>query len=178
MAEYEAFEEGVEVNGQTVRAFVEGVPAGFEAEAQGILADNGIDDPQPGEWYPQQAWLDALAEIEGEIGEATLDRMGERIPENADWPSSGDLVVAALDLINEAYGLNHRNGDFGFYYAEQVDAATVHVHCRNPYPCPFDRGVVRAVAESVSLQEDVIVSEISGHCRREGGKECVYKVEL
>lgn len=178
MAEFEAFEDDVEVNGQTVLAFIEGVPAGFEDQAFEILAEHGIEDPEPGEWYSQQAWLDAFAEIDSRVGEATLTRIGERIPDAAQWPSSVELIVAALDLINEAYQLNHRDGDIGYYDAEQVDAETVHVRCKNPYPCTFDKGIVRSVAEEVSLNEEIMLTEVSEQCRKEGGEECIYQVEL
>lgn len=178
MVEFEAFEDGAEVNGQTVAAFIQGVPAGFEERAIEILAEHGIEDPEPGEWYSQQAWLDATEAIDSRMGEATLNRIGERIPETADWPSGVGLVVAGLDLINEAYNMNHRGGEIGYYDAEQVDEQTVHVHCKNPYPCTFDQGVVRAVSEEVSLQDTVLMTEISDQCRSEGGDECVYRIEL
>lgn len=178
MAEFDAFDDETEVNGQTLLAVLEGVPAGFEDRATAILADHGIEDPQPGDWYPQQAWLDAFKEIDAQVGEATLTRIGERIPSTALWPISVDLVVTALDLINDAYHMNHRNGDIGYYDAEQIDERTIHVTCRNPYPCSFDQGIIRSVAERVSLQENVLVTEISETCRSDGGEECVYRVEI
>lgn len=178
MAEFEAFEADVEVTGQTVLAFVEGVPAAFEDRALEILADHGIEDPQPGEWYSQQAWLDAIEDIDAQIGAATLTRIGEQVPRTAEWPSTAELVVGALELIDEAYRLNHRNGEIGSYDAEQVATDAVRVHCNNPYPCPFDKGLVRAVAEDVSLQQDVFVTEESDQCRSDGGDECLYRVEL
>jgi hypothetical protein len=178
MTEFEAFEDSAEVNGQTILAFVAGVPAGFEDKAFEILAQYGIEDPEPDEWYSQQAWLDAFEEIDSQVGDATLNRIGEEIPQNADWPSSSELVVIALDLINEAYQMNHRNGEIGYYRAERVDDETVEVSCKNPYPCTFDKGIVRAVAEEAALQEDVFFTEISDHCRSDGGEECLYQIEL
>lgn len=178
MAEFESFESGVEVNGQTVLAFIEGVPAGYEDKAYAILEQHGIEEPEPGEWYPQDAWLDAFEEMEGLVGEATLTRAGSRIPETADWPSDINLVVGALELIDEAYQLNHRGGDIGYYDVQQVSEDTVQVHCKNPYPCPFDQGVVQAVAESAAFQNSVYMSEVSDHCRRDGGEECTYEIKL
>lgn len=178
MAEFDAFDDDAEVNGHTVLSVLEGVPAGFEDRATAILADHGIENPQPGDWYPQQAWLDAFQEIDAQVGEATLTRIGERIPGTAQWPTSIDLVVTALDLIDDAYHMNHRNGEIGSYDAEKIDNTTVHVTCRNPYPCSFDQGIIRAVAERVSLRDNVLVTEISDTCRSDGGDECIYKVEV
>lgn len=178
MAEYESFDTDVEVNGQTVLAFVQGVPSAFEEQAFGILAEHGISEPTADDWYPLQAWLDAFEQIEDRLGPATVNRIGESIPANADWPSSVEVVLAGLEMINEAYHLNHRNGEIGHYDAEQVDDETIHVHCKNPYPCTFDKGIISAVAQQYAHGQAVYVTEISEQCRSEGGDECVYQVEL
>lgn len=178
MAEYESFDNNVEVNGQTVLAFVQGVPSAFEEHAVEILAEHGITEPTVDEWYPLQAWLDAFEEIETHLGAATVNRIGESIPANADWPSSVEVVLAGLEMINDAYHLNHRNGEIGYYDAEQVDEQTIQVHCKNPYPCTFDQGIISAIAQQYAHGQAVFVTEISEHCRSDGGDECVYQVEL
>jgi hypothetical protein len=176
MAQYEAFETGVEVNGKTALSVVDGVPSAFEQKALDILADNGIEDPDPESWYPQQAWLDAFAEIDERIGESTLNQIGKSIPDNAEWPAGVESVVGGLESINEAYQMNHRGGDIGHYDAEVKDDTTVHVECKNPYACAFDRGIVEATAREFIDSAVATISEIGDECRADGGDVCLYEV--
>ncbi len=76
MAQFEAFAPGVEVNGQTVLSVVEGMGT-MRTMALQILARNGIPDPKPGQWYSQQAWLDAFKAIAESVSPATLFQIGK-----------------------------------------------------------------------------------------------------
>lgn len=176
MAQYQAFDENVEVNGRTVLSVVDGVSAAFEGSALEILAENGIVDPDPNEWYPQQAWLDAFAEIDASIGETTLEQIGKSIPDNAEWPEEADSVVDGLNTINRAYQANHRGGTIGYYDATPVDETTVHVECQNPYPCAFDTGIIASVADEFVERGFPSVREVGDECRADGGDTCQYEV--
>ena len=74
MAQFQAFAQGVTVNGQTVLSIVDGMGT-FRESALKILAGHGIKDPTAMGWYPQQAWLDAFREIFQSIGVSTLYRI-------------------------------------------------------------------------------------------------------
>lgn len=176
MGQYEAFERGVEVNGQTVLAVVAGVPLVFEETALTILSENGIENPELDEWYSQQAWLDALSQIAENIGETKILNIGKSIPKNAKWPAGVESVCDGLDSIGQAYQLNHRGGDIGYYEAEQVDETTVTVECKNPYPCAFDTGILEAVAEEFADSSTPTVTEVGDECRQEGGDTCRYEI--
>jgi len=56
---FKASSSSVEVNGETVYSIIDGMGA-FKSKALKFLSDNGIEDPKPGKWYKQQAWLDAF----------------------------------------------------------------------------------------------------------------------
>jgi hypothetical protein len=181
MAPYEAFDEDVEVHGRTVLAVVDDALARFSESyrrtAREALAENGVADPSPDEWYPQQAWLNAFEVIADELEPHILDRLGEQIPDAADWPGQVETVEAGLRSIDEAYRRNHRGGDIGSYRFDAVDDRTGTVTCRNPYPCPFDRGLVRAVARRYAPVESfVFVEERGSDCRRHGDEACTYTV--
>jgi predicted hydrocarbon binding protein len=175
MVQLGVLEDGVEVNGQTVLAFIDGVPSTFEDKAEYILERNGIENPKPDSWHPQQAWLDAFAEMAENIGENTLKNIGKSIPENADWPPGVTSVTEAIESIDDAYHMNHRNGEIGHYHAEAVDDEEVRVRCTNPYPCAFDEGIITATSSKFS-DGYVGIEESGSECRSEGGDECVYKV--
>jgi hypothetical protein len=180
MIDLEPFDEDVEVNGQTVLAVVAGAAAvseRFEDSARRILAQNGIDDPQPDEWYPQSAWLAAFEAIANDIGDSTLRNIGMTIPANAEWPPDVDSVAGGLESINRAYHMNHRGGDIGHYRCESVENGEATVVCENPYPCSFDQGIVEAVVDEFNPDSSYIrVEETSEQCRDDGSKRCQYRV--
>ncbi|MFB6361227.1 MAG: hypothetical protein ABEH59_07875 [Halobacteriales archaeon] len=181
MTEFEAFDTDVEVHGQTILAVVDGALSnfskGYRESAHEALAENGIEDPEADEWYPQQAWLNTFKVIADELEPHLLDRLGEQIPPTVDWPSGISGVEQGLKAIDEAYQLNHRGGDIGYYRFEPRDEQSGEVICRNPYPCLFDRGLVRAVAQRYAPVESfVFVEEERDQCRRDGDNACTYTV--
>lgn len=180
MVRYEAIDHGAEINGQTILSMIDGV-ARFSDEyrehVRDALAEHGVVDPTPGEWYPQQAWLDAFSVLAEDLEPHILDRIGEQIPDAADWPSGISGVEDGLRSINEAYHRNHRGGEIGYYRLTHADEQTGVVTCKNPYPCPFDRGIIRGVARRFAPVESfVFVEETGDECRRNDGDTCSYTV--
>lgn len=182
MGHYEALDEDVEINGQTIRATLEGVSRfseDYRRRVREALAAHGIEEPTPGAWYPQQAWLDAFGVLAAELEPHLLDRIGEQIPDTANWPSGISGVAAGLRSIDAAYHRNHRGGEIGHYRVIEVDEAdrTATLRCDTPYPCPFDRGLIRAVARTYApVERFVFVEETGAVCRRDGGEACTYAV--
>lgn len=181
MTQYEAFDPEVEVHGRTILTVVDDALSRFSEtyrrQALEVLAENGIDDPSPEQWYPQQAWLDSFEAIAAELEPHILDRLGEQVPEDVPWPDSIDGVEDGLRSIDRAYQRNHRGGEIGFYRFEPIDGQSGRVTCRNPYPCPFDRGLIRAVARShAPVEAFVFVEERGEQCRRDGDDRCTYTV--
>jgi len=181
MATYDAFDENVEVNGKTVLTVVEEAMGKFSAQyrrhAIDALAEEGITDPTPDEWYPQQAWLNAFETIATDLEPHILDRLGAQIPEVANWPTAIETISEGLRSIDDAYQRNHRGGDIGYYQFSRTDDQSGEVVCYNPYPCPFDRGLIRGVAQQyATVDEFVFIEETGDACRREGADMCTYTV--
>lgn len=181
MAQFEAFDPNVEVHGRTILAVVDGALARFSDDyrrrAREALAENGVDDPDQDEWYPQQAWLNTFAVIAGDLQPHLLDRLGSQIPAVVEWPTDISGVEDGLRSIDDAYQLNHRGGDIGSYRFESTADQAGEVVCRNPYPCHFDRGLIRAVAqEHAPVESFVFIEEIGDRCRRAGDDACTYAV--
>ncbi|MFB6108136.1 MAG: hypothetical protein ABEJ82_04735 [Haloplanus sp.] len=181
MATYEAFDPDVEVHGRTILTVVDDALARFSPayreRAHEALAANGIEDPAPDEWYSQQAWLNAVEAIAADLEPHILDRLGEQLPDAAEWPDDFSGVEAGLRSIDRAYQRNHRGGDGGRYRFERTGERRGTVTCRNPYPCVFDRGLVRAVARrSAPVESFVFVEERGDACRRDGADSCTYTV--
>jgi hypothetical protein len=177
MAMFKAYDTKVEVNGETVLSVVDGMGA-FKDRALKILADCGIPNPAPGQWYPQQSWLNAFKKISDTIGPNTLYSIGVRIPENAKFPPQIDTVDKALTAIDMAYHMNHRNGEIGHYNFEKLGENSARVVCPNPYPCDFDRGIVEAMARKFKPAGRVLVvdHDEKAPCRKKGGDSCTYNV--
>lgn len=181
MTQYEAFDPAVEVHGRTILHVVDEALARFSdayrQRAREALAANGIDDPAPDEWYPQQAWLNTFEAIAAEMEPHILDRLGEQIPDIVAWPEDGAGIEDGLRAIDEAYRMNHRGGDIGYYRFEPIDYQSGEVTCKTPYPCPFDRGLIRAVARRTApVEAFVFVEERGETCRRNGADACTYTV--
>jgi len=175
IAQFEPLDDGVEVNWQTVLAFIDGVPSAFQDKADYILERNGIENPKPDTWHPQRAWLDAFAEIAENVGGNTLSNIGKSIPENADWPPGITTVAEGIESIDDAYHMNHRGGDIGHYHSEGKSDGEVRVRCTNPYPCEFDQGIIKATASQFA-DGYTRVEEVGDGCRSEGEAECVYRI--
>lgn len=131
----------VEVNGETIYSVIDGMGA-FQSTAIKILDENGIVNPEPGKWFSQQSWLNAFKSISEKIGNATLYSIGQRIPENAKFPPEINDIHKALEAINVAYHMNHRNGIIGDYKYEKTSERSAKIVCTNPYPDEFDRGII------------------------------------
>lgn len=113
--EYVPFEQGIQVNGQTVYAIVDGFGS-FRRLAENFLLAEGIG--QRGSdgayrldlagWYSQANWLRAFRRIGTEVGHAVLYDIGLRIPANAQFPTWVNDVPSAIRSIDIAYHMNHR----------------------------------------------------------------------
>lgn len=176
MVAYEPIDSEVEVNGQTVLSVINAFPEILTSRGERMLADNGIENPEADEWYPQEDWLDTFADIHESMGESTLERIGQTLPETAEWPPGTDTIVAGVESIDTAYQMNHRGGEIGNYDAERIDDTRIHVTCTNPYPCAFDTGILKGVVEAFG-DERTRVREIGSDCRAEGDDNCLHEIE-
>jgi len=178
MSQYKAFSSNVEVNGETVLSVVEGVGA-FKTSAIKTLQEAGIENPTPGKWYRQQAWLDAFRKIAESIGQNTLLQIGRKIPQAAKFPPEIDNVEKALASIDIAYHMNHRGGDIGNYKFEKTAPNVARIICKNPYPCNFDKGIIQAMAERFRPSGSIVsVTHADDQpCRNKGGDSCTFVVK-
>ena len=175
--------ESVEVSGRVVRQVADGLrelPTEDSVRSREILARNGLDEPNPDDWYLLVELLDALEAIGATLGDETLTRLGAKIPEGVEWPSNVETASDGFETVDEAYRLNHRGGDIGYYEFHEVADRERRVTCANPYPCAFDKGIIegtlRAFGEEFSYTPMVFLHETSEQCRDDGGEQCTYRV--
>ena len=191
---YVAFEEGIEVNGVTINAVVNALlPIRFLVRK--IFMDVGlpdIDSPtyiDKEKWYLQQNWLDAFKLIADKAGPHTMMSIGEKIPDNALFPSTITTIEEGLASIDIAYHMNHRNkhgqilydndtliegiGHYGFHKVEGKNK--IIMECENPYNCDFDRGIISKIAKRFQPNA-IITHDDQNGCRKLGSESCTYVI--
>ena len=177
MTQFKAMAPNVEVNGETVLSVVDAMGS-FKGVGLGILAEHGLENVQPRQWYPQQAWLDAFQTIANKVGVATLAAIGKAIPDNAKWPPQVDTLEKALASIDVAYHLNHRGGEIGSYKFESTGPKSGKMICRNPYPSEFDQGLISATARKFAPNGTfpAVKLDATAPTRKKGADSCTYLI--
>jgi hypothetical protein len=178
-AGFRVLDTSVEVNGETIHALVDGIGS-YRETALRILAKQGIVHPEPGEWYSQQAWMDALAIIAERLGPETLYNIGFKILDNAQFPPDNDSLDKALRTLDQAFHMNHRNGLIGHYYFNALCDNSCEVICENSYPCDFDRGLLAAICSRFKPTGSESCATLSHNdskpCRQKGDYSCTYYI--
>lgn len=166
----------VEVSGSVVLAVVE-VMGAFRSVALGILAKNGIVEPQPDQWYSLRDWLASFDTIIQEVGPNTLHMVGRHVASTAPMPPDVDSLQAALPRLDDAYHSQHRGGDIGHFHYIPSGERTGTMICSTPYPSDFDRGVITALVER--LEPDAVVDvhlDSRAATRKKNGQSCTFLI--
>jgi hypothetical protein len=179
MAPYVAFAKGVKINGETILSVLKGMGENEEM-ARKFLAESDIQNPQPGQWYWQQAWLNAFRKIAAKMGAEGLWAMGNKVPENTLWPPEVDDVHKALVALDVIYQSSHRGGEIGHYEYQKTGLRSALMVCRTSYPEDFDRGLVGATVRKFKPQDSKLVTvrhDDLKPCRKKGADSCTYVVK-
>nr|MBN1229529.1 hypothetical protein [Anaerolineae bacterium] len=170
---YRALDPDVEVLGAAIMATI----AGMEKDVLPILEKHGITNLTPEGWYPQQAWLNTLSDIDRSGSLIDLASIGMRIPENAVWPEHTMTITEGLASIDVAYHMNHRNGEIGEYRPLQSGPNEMKIICTNPYPSDFDYGIIYATAQKfLPAGMSFKVIRDASPSRMKGDDCCIYTV--
>jgi hypothetical protein len=196
--QYVSFEPGIEVRGGGVNATLEAFNAFsllasqiMVAEGCGELGEDGLIRANSEGWYSLDANLQAFRRISREIGDHVLYRLGAVMPKHAKLPPDVQSVPDVFATMDIAFHMNHRkNGVEMFDPANgrmlegighySYDPDPVHKRiisvARNPYPCPFDRGLFEAMAARFDPKARVIHDDTKP-CRNKGADACTLIVE-
>ncbi|QSQ24214.1 hypothetical protein JY651_04395 [Pyxidicoccus parkwayensis] len=151
---------------------------------------NGALTLDPTAWYPVDNYLYTYKKIDMLLGARGLEKVGSFIPQNAVFPSNIQDIYSALASIDIAFHMNHRkNGQpmfnlvtgemlegIGHYRSEPVDGKNeIRMVCDNPYPCRFDQGLIKGMAQRFQPQA-TLTHDMHQGCRLKGGKSCTYVV--
>ena len=194
---YEEY-RGIEVSGHsvagTLRAFQQ-----YKSMANRYLLSEGMGTEAPDgsvviegdKWYPLDRWLTAFARIGQGVGASVLTQIGASVMQNIQWPQGMTSIEGLVKFIDVGYHMHHRkNGrsmfdertgtvtpGIGNFRLKGEDAHRYFVECENPYPCPFDKGILsgalRRLGSGTMAFHD---QDQSGDCRMKGGASCTYMV--
>lgn len=180
MAQFVAFEKEVEVNGRAILSVIKVLPVGQEERSK-VLSNHGIQKPEAGKWYPQQAWLNAFKELAESMGNDLLFSIGQAIPEYVAFPQENNTLESALKSIDQAYRLNHRGGEIGSYrlveFKEKEKKAVM--ICQTPYPSELDRGMISTLVEQFRPASSAAFSvalDNNKTSRTKGNHSCTYAI--
>ncbi|WP_247003762.1 hypothetical protein [Halosolutus gelatinilyticus] len=171
--------EDAEVIGRSPLSYIaagESVSSFVGNQISNKLAEYGLEDIDPDEWYPLTIPLAMLYDMRDEYGGVRMRNMGQNIPEHVEFPPDITDVDNALRSIDTAYHANHRGSEIGFYEFQEEGPNEGIMVCENPYPCEFDKGLIRGVARKFA-NNPVEVEEVGDQCRSDGGHRCEYRVE-
>jgi hypothetical protein len=186
--QFKSFEPGIEVNGHTVLAVVDGF--GMVSSLSKIHFRNADLDEEidPEKWYPQDNWLKAFQSIAKLHGDNTLFNIGVKIPQNAIFPPWVKDIDTAIQSIDIAYHMNHRKNNkvlfdpengkiddgIGNYGYRRIEGESMIIsECNNPYPCNFDHGIITTMANKFEPSAKVTHDD-SKSCRKNGAESCTY----
>ena len=188
--EFVAIDAQAEVKGQSVLSVIHGM-GDFEPTARDILAHNGIRDPRPDAWYPQQRWLDAFREIADTIGGRSLQAIGKAMVEHGDLSAEAEGIADGLRRLDIGYHESHRlagrvlydpwtgelSEGIGHYQVADVGERSVRLLVDSPLPCAFDMGLIRAIAHGCQPADARSIAVEHGlTCRSDGAPACLYVV--
>ena len=171
MSQFIAFSPSVEVSGEVLQSWLEGT----EGKIKPYLKSYGLEVVQPGLWYPQQIALNALRDF---ADSGSLFNAGLLISEVTSFPPYVDDIWSALESLDEAYHLNHRNGQIGSYEINRYNSHAVDVIAENPYPCEFDFGLLYHMAHRFEPKNSQVsvLHDRNEPCRKKGDHTCTYHI--
>jgi hypothetical protein len=176
MAQFVAFAPDAELIGQSMLVTIEAMGSSVLP----LLKKHGIENIHPDRWYPQQPFLDFFRDVASGDFSSVFDlvSIGMKAPEIALWPENVKSIQDALFSIGEAYKMNHRGSEFGYYKATQTGEREIEMECKNPYPCDFDYGLVYNTAKLYLPADGQLTVEhaATGRCRQHGDDVCTYIV--
>jgi hypothetical protein len=189
--------KGIEVSGQSVAGTMwafqqyKSMPNRFlVSEGIGTSGPDGNVTIDPQKWYPLESWLRAFGRIGQEVGPAVLTQIGTSVMQNIEWPTGMTSMEGLVRFIDAGYHMHHRkNGQvmfdpktgaitpgIGNFQYKGEDKTRYLVECANPYPCPFDKGILAGAIRRLGTGSLAVHDTTTSECRSKGGRSCTYVV--
>jgi hypothetical protein len=185
-----------QVLGANLKSIMEGFGS-FTLIASKFLLNEGIGTPdetmlaqfEPNQWYPLDGFMRVFDRIHGEFGNYTLRQVGIHVPKNAPLPPHVTDIHSCFASMDAGYHINHgfkgqpmfnpatgemTDGIGHYKYVPVPGANHIKIEVDVPYPCPFDEGLVIALAQR--FKPAATVTHDKAGCRSRGSSSCTYHV--
>ncbi|MBN2134755.1 MAG: hypothetical protein JW737_03410 [Acidobacteria bacterium] len=170
--EYQSKNSNVQVSGGAIQAFLNSL----NNKELGIryLKQHGIENLEANKFYSQQAYLLAQKDLVAAIGVPTaLEGVGEKIPEQLPPSNVKDVFELFETWINH-YRANNQGDNESYIRVTEKGENYLYLETNNPYPCAFDRGLIRAFARK--FHPTAKVTKVGDKCRAKGDAACTYHI--
>jgi hypothetical protein len=138
-----------------------------------ILAEHGIKDIKPDEWYPMQAFCDFFEAIDTKVGASVFYIIGKTVARTVPLPSEVNTVEKALARFDRVYKTYYKGVAWTEGWKVQIwGDQSAKLVFRGPFPDDFARGLtegfVRRFARGSNSQ--IMVRIDSAAPRRDCGE--------
>lgn len=141
-----SFSQGVEVIANALLPVVENMPGFVSRNLYQILLEQGIpkDQLKNDAWLGLDTVLNFYKKVKEQYGPHTVFDIGKTIPKVAEFPPNIENIHQALETLNDAYYINHRNGYVGFYHLVSHDykTRTCMMQMYTPYDDELNKGLL------------------------------------
>lgn len=184
-------ENNVYILGRAMYSVLDGFGA-FKNTAAKMLEEGGIGERneqgqftlQLNKWYYNQAaFIGVFKKIGEKMGDTQLRSIGQKVPQNAEFPPWVSDIHSAIKSVDIAYHMSHsKDGQkpmfdpetgkleegIGHYGYQPIEGEKRIISvCDNPYPTSFDNGILSAIASKFEPTARVVLDE-SKPSRRDG----------
>ncbi|WP_223754257.1 hypothetical protein [Myxococcus sp. RHSTA-1-4] len=189
--------KGIQASGSSVYSVVAAIKS-FSVLVNELMQDlkvqtrdeRGVLVLDTNAWYDLELYLPVYKRIDTLLGGRGLEKVGSFVPQNAVFPPHVKDVQSALASIDIAYHMNHRKDGrdmfnpatgemmegIGHYTYQPVAGKNEAVMvCDNPYPCRFDMGLIKGMAQRFQPQATLTHDAHQG-CRHKGAASCTYVI--
>lgn len=176
MEKLKAIHPDAVVLGQSMLAFAE---CSARDEIWDVLEAHGLQEIDPEQWYPQQAWLDVLRDVIGR-GNAmfNLVSIGMKLAELFPMPPDIRTMHEALGAVDDIFRMSNPDAEPGIMRTENVEPRHVRIVSATPYPDDFEYGVIYGLARRYLPPDGhLVVRHVDdAPCRKNDGDTCTYDI--
>ncbi|MBN2725689.1 MAG: hypothetical protein JXR95_16615 [Deltaproteobacteria bacterium] len=140
-----------------------------------ILNKIGLKKIEPTKWYSQQLFLKFFALLLKEKGEDYLYSLGKELISETKLPGNVTDFQSAVSSLDLGYTIAHRNQSGAMFGQKNYNEYQLEVVAANPYPCPFDWGILQQLITNYSPGA-ILSHDFSKGCRLDGDHACHYTI--
>lgn len=133
----------------------------------------GLSTVEAGRWYPQTLLLRYLQIILKTDGEDILFETGMKLIASTLFPSNVTTFHEAISSMDLGYAIAHRNQVGSMFGLRASGTMQLDIIAANPYPCPFDWGILQGIMKRFSPAAR-LSHDFSQGCRLDSETACHY----